>query len=530
MGNVTNRDAKKTMNKSNKRGPKKGRNKFTSKGTTTASCAKEVRDEYEASKSAPGRNDIAWYNAYPQLLKDAGTFSFNNPLGSPITVKGTGICRTYNKTQPGVIVFNVAPTFGYSTSWSDPINVAARRFYTFIRHANSGHANYDAPNLMMYLMAVDSVYSMIAHMNRIYGLLQMFSVRNRYYPAAILTALGLDYNSFVDQMADFRYFINNYTAKAASLCVPNEFTFYRRHAQLYQGVYLDAPNDKAQTYVFKPAYFYKYVVGAELGQASLDPVKPADNITLAGLKTLANQILDSILLQEDMNIMSGDILKAYGREGLYSLAMMPEDYTTGAVYNPEMMMQIHNATILNVDSTDYLKWKIKEVTTAGPDEGSIWMQYPVALSEWTAHLLYDRMVDMHLEDPTPEDIMLATRLTVSGVQDTSKKYVTIKQCGSEVIVDAMYYVIDASDGSVTGTAAYEAATNLSNYAEWSKFHDAPLLYNVTWDDKTKTATLNYILGELDNYSVIPQTELAKLHDTALTSLLTAPTMAGLSVK
>lgn len=136
----------------------------------------------DQTKCAP--NDPSWYAANSALLRDSASFSFNNPLGNRITLSGApssvSISRTF--AIPGVYAIYCGPSIGRSLDNSSPVNIAARNIYSFVRHANSGHSNYDAPDLMLYLLAMDQLYSGLAFMSRAYGVMSQYSQATGIYP------------------------------------------------------------------------------------------------------------------------------------------------------------------------------------------------------------------------------------------------------------------------------------------------------------------------------------------------------------
>lgn len=146
-------------------------------------------------------NDISWYAKTPQLLRDAASLSFNNALGAVVQEFNTQynvsgevnvtLASTINRL-PGIIRFRYAPVPGVANDYTSPVNLAAQNQYTFIRHANSGAKNYDAPDLMLYFMAINSIYNMINLGKRAYGLAMTYDQRNYYLPKGIVEAAGFD--------------------------------------------------------------------------------------------------------------------------------------------------------------------------------------------------------------------------------------------------------------------------------------------------------------------------------------------------
>lgn len=148
---------------------------------------------FNAQKSKP--NDPRWYAQNPQLLRDTASFPYSWPLGNKLNL-GQHAPEINKGSIPGIMGIYTAPTFGWADNPNSPINVAARNVYSYVRHANSGHANYDAPDLMLYLCAMDSIYSYLSYLKRVYGVVSTYSYTNRYYPKAVIQAMHVDSTTF----------------------------------------------------------------------------------------------------------------------------------------------------------------------------------------------------------------------------------------------------------------------------------------------------------------------------------------------
>lgn len=200
---------------------------------------------------ASGGNDFSWYNTLPELTAAASNIPFSRPLGTEISYESlvNAPTKTSNileyrggkktlfpqaTTQvatslPGMMFIEWYPTIGASYASNSPINMISREIYSYVRHVNSGSANYDAPDLMMYLIAMDSLYSMYNAAVRVYGLMNLYTSSNRYMPKALIEGLGWDFNSVLGNMAQFRWAINNVAYKMSSLAVPSFMSYYLRH-------------------------------------------------------------------------------------------------------------------------------------------------------------------------------------------------------------------------------------------------------------------------------------------------------------
>lgn len=507
-------------------------------------------------------NDVAWYAKNEALLRDSASFPYGVPLGTklPTTLQAQvdqfgGTTVTFNDSIasiPGVCSVHWIPTIGISDDTYSAANLAARNIYSFVRHANSGSANYDSPDLMMYLLATDSCYSFYAMMVRAYGCMQTYSATNRYLPKALIQAMGLNFDDLMLNLPQFRYFINQYALKLGSLCVPAEMAYIERHIWMNSGVYTDSALWKAQTYTYVQDVFYKFVeVTQGPGYLEYTPwiTSTSTSKRFTEIASFANQLIEPLLASEDIGIMSGDILKAFGRDNLFFVNMIAEEYAVAPAYSPEVLSQIENSTILgyptNNTTTGRSRNIIQDVT--GANAGAIRQHFEFESTDVsdekrasTIVLALPRILNMHLENPTAGDSMVASRLTnivteLAWSPDDPGKFTlwVPEQTGSEICSKVVFHVI-GNNGALSSFAAETyglmAATTVTARlsALVASFDWAPQLALVR-----ANGTVADLLGyttDFDNYTSLTANDLKRMHDAALLSEFDVPQMARLSTK
>nr|QXV86449.1 capsid protein [Rat picobirnavirus] len=294
-------------------------------------------------------NDPLWYTLNDQLLFDAANIPYSWPLGGQLNLGEFG-SDLNNQAIPGIFAIYTMPSIGNAQDPNAPVNTAMRNIYSYIRHANSGAANYDAPDLMMYLLAMDSCYAFLAWMKRIYGVIQTYNPENRYYPMGIIQSMTVNFDDIQRNLADFRMYINVFANKIGSMCIPASMSYMAKHAWMYEGIYLDGVSAKSQTYLFNPYGFlyydlYKYDGNGEdtRGVLKLMPMTGRSALlTREDIYSIGNALINPILASQDFNIMSGDILKAFGEANVVKAEEIPESYAVLPTYSMEVLDQIEN--------------------------------------------------------------------------------------------------------------------------------------------------------------------------------------------
>lgn len=216
----------------------KKHNNISSKDNQIRKNPRGINNNIPRGERNPGRpsleeavakavNDVSWYAQNPELLMDSASISYNTAVGTPLHLMeyaagpNSPLSWTNYYAIPGIYTMRVAPIPGYTIDNSSPINIAARNLYSFVRYVNSGHANYDPVDLMIYVLAMDSLYSFVAWLRRIYGELQLTSQYNRYLPEQQVRCEGLDYDDLVRHIVDLRAFINTFQLKLGTFVIPD---------------------------------------------------------------------------------------------------------------------------------------------------------------------------------------------------------------------------------------------------------------------------------------------------------------------
>lgn len=299
-------------------------------------------------------NDPRWYSLNDQLLFDSANIPYSWPLGAQINLGEYG-SDLNNTAVPGVMAIYTMPAIGNPQDPNAPVNTAARNIYSYIRHANSGGTNdIESPDMMLYLLAMDSAYSFHSWMKRLYGVMQTYNPENRYFPRGIVQAMGVDFDDIQRNLADFRMYINVFANKIGSMCIPASMSYMAKHIWMYEGLYFDSVSSKAQTYMFNPYGFLYYdqynaqgTGDQTRGVLKLMPMTGRKNLlTREDIYEIGNALINPILASQDINIMSGDILKAFGPENMFKIDYVPEDYIVLPSYSMEVLDQIQNMTMV----------------------------------------------------------------------------------------------------------------------------------------------------------------------------------------
>lgn len=533
--NVNNNNSKSTQQK-RRRGRKKPNNNNGNPNFMDSNNNKKQGQLNNFNDSNPNvDNDASWYAANEVLLNNAANLPFPYAVGSTYDFRyaNTSTESVRFKSLPGVMAIKLMPTVGADgTSAVTPINMAANNMYSYVRHMNSGASNYDAPDLMVYILAMDSCYSYYAMLTRLYGVMRNFSAKNYYKPEAIVRAMGIDYKDIEQHLPDLRYYINLYASKLETLRIPTTMSYLTRHMWIYSGLYTDYDNDKGQIYMYVPDGFYQYHEDTSTPSEILGNLtyKPFYDLNVpkkfADLVNFGNQMLEVNRNSEDHNIMSGDIAKAFGNN-VFTVPSVGDDYTVEPTYSKEVLMQIHNCTVLSGLITN---GGVKQDRTTGKLSNTI----KVSTSDGNAVVLnaMDVPLDMDTDDVKPADIMVATRL-ISRTKTTatgSNTYL-VHTSGSEIVTGVTMFNYDG-DMSRLYAINFKPFVSLSNTPTSQTLRDMGIqLMNQTKFDWAPTSWIDLPdpsnpeepegmvpVADYNNLTVARVTELEKMNEVALLSM------------
>lgn len=472
-------------NNAKRRNPNRGsskKNDFDMKAKSKyAADRKNCKGRKDIGLSDEGdtRNDPSWYISNESLLKAGASFPYGYPVGAPAYLDNDIYSHAGKLVVSGICVLDLLPTIGVSQNAASPVNVAARKLYSYIRHANSGASNYDAPDLMMYMIAMDAMYSWYWNGVRAYGTVNLYNKQNRYVPDALIHALGFDPDDLRRNYAQLRYGLIALAMKINNLVVPNTMTIFERHRWCFSHLWTDGTAPKAQLYAFRPKGYYVFAKDSNgAGKLKWNSVSYATEVSSDVKPMTVNDYLDIMYAMvdpvitnydEDFGIMSGDIMKAYDANQLYTLPAIAEDYSVVPEYDETVLSQFQNATITglpllgSMDITQVVdpdninagallynpKWPRLTTGSGGKSDLADYVNTYAADVNGPEYDLrcMDRLISLNKDDPSPADTLEATRLTVTMEPVANSQAMQLSASGTEIaVLGTIYRFKYANDG------------------------------------------------------------------------------------
>lgn len=417
-----------------------------------------------------GTNDVKWYQNVPGW-ENWASVPFSQKLGLPWRPNvTTGTFNIDNKNWiiksnvgeymgvAGVMELDFSPIYGYNDSPDDPINIAAQRIYAAVRRTQSGYAGYDKTDLMMLILAMDSLYMLYSDLCRAYKTIGKYNYESCYEPNTLCEAMGYKHDFLMQHYNDIAGFLKVMAYQIASINIPDVLDIISRHQWIASNVYTDSDSAQTQLYLFKPVTFYKWVEGEEspthlstITRKDLfglpndwTPVDQMDQISKA-----FNSLLTPLLGSQDVGVMSGDVIKAFGDGKMIQLSIPSEADTITPIFDVEVGNEIANAVVfsgganmISDEVTQYL-----QDTKAGP-----YIQTSPIINNMSPRnigcTLINSMLNLDGLQKGPAAVLTSTRLKAYPQLGADGKW-RFDTCGTEVIVQGKVWTVGSQYGEIT---------------------------------------------------------------------------------
>nr|UDL14602.1 MAG: putative capsid protein [Picobirnavirus sp.] len=519
----------------NKKSNRKPRGKQQNRNDTRCQDTEAKKDKMSSL------NDVSWYNKFPELLESAGRIPFAKYPGMDIPFGKLYTKDTANSIEevqapaygyPGFLEIDWVPSVGYSANNTSPISTAAKELYAKVRAKFSGALDEDAPDIIMYLMALDSIFAYIGYLKRIYRALNTYSPTNTMFPDGVLKCMEITSAEAVALRKDKTKFwgqINDLILQASKFTCPDVMDIFSRHYWMSSNVYGDAPSSKAQFYVFNQTHFYEFDETGSTGGALTLISGPSEH-TPDAYYEYGRSLISKLAASDDAYTINGHLLRAFEGSANFVVAKLEEDELLDAVYVPEVLSQIHNIRSMNgsIKGSDF-------AITQDPTTNAIIHVPKLTVNVGSTASMFQNgtfagpnttlLLDLMTYTPTAGDIAVATRLTtMAGDYDAQNHQFTLIG-GTEIVWSMSIVYYDSTYGtprayafsSIVSTLADGSTAEqiLQTLGRLSAFDWHPLIYVAICSDGAITAL--YPCGDLYNPTVVGLDTMRDLHRVCVLS-------------
>lgn len=541
-------DKKKTDSKDSPRGQRRQKGKSTQRKRPGPKSARDREVPVAKATDSPV-NDISWYSRFPELLVAAASLPFPYKPGMPDGLYvGTVDGQPQSLRLPGVLALNWAPSVGKSQYASDPASLVAKQIYTQVRSVYSSELDADGPDFLIYLLCLDSIFSYIASLKRIYRLLSADNPFNYSVPETVLSALVNGPNAKVTRANLRKERTKLYGAINELIYMLNRFRcpavmdYFNRHYWMNDNIFGDSASASAQLYVFNQTAYYKWVLGdsadtpaVKVGTAVLTPAPvPAGTVgedVVGVLFNFGRELITALSDAGSSYTISGYLTRAYPDTPQFMVDILGADDKQDIIYSAEVLSQIENvritgtAILSNPAATTVTQQVATNSVIAPMTYNVIDPSSPAAKNG----VNINPFLNLHSENPSAAEVTIASRLhaltVYSSIGGSATNYVVDIYAGSEYVTQmSLYYNVpnaitgldsvkginidslrffDAQQLTLTPDASLENMKNVLSFMQQNalleQFDWHPIVAIVT-EDAQQTNTEVGFLADIANVS------------------------------
>lgn len=403
-------------------------------------------------------------------------------------------------------------------------NLGAYELYTAMRNHNSGATNYDAPDLMLFVLYYGQVMSILSYLKQCYRMCNTFKIMNTQIPSTLKKHAGIE--SWTGSLARVRSIINQAIVKLNSIYVPNNITIFDRWRTLFESTFVDADCDRGTIMWNMPKY---------LPQLSTDETKITftaitDEFKLETLEATLNTLISSIYNSQAFHIMSGDLMRAYGIEKQFKLELVEDNAELSISYSDAVVQQYHNATIINPQAFVQSTLAIESAVTS---QSNAYLKFRLEVSSTPVNKLSGApvascgIVDALTDKPTVEEVYRLTQWKcLCGPRKTSTYHDVI--FGTEMCVGLTLEMFGEKTGTWNAVNIYSAYTEENvktlclDLLKATQFDALPNIYTYSLTENKDAIDMNgpitLVAGEITNPYVITRNDFVNITNIRIQSI------------
>lgn len=531
--------------KSNSISKRNGNKKWRSK---TASRSKGIEKKDDAITvdegfhgNIAGNNDVMWYKKHPELMVPATQIPFVEIAGTERAMNKIAQKVNDSNVVPWIsdatlMTLEIKPTLGHSLNSYSAVNQTARLLFDQVVGRKSQDPGFDAPDLMLYHLALAQIYEAMQWAARNYGFIRLYEPRNVAYPDVLLYANNCNPNDWKVQTLDFVRMYNELVTRLAQMPTAKSMDLFHRSQWKYQNLYKEGISTREQLYMLVPTGFLWYTENTETGAGALtfkgfaQYKSTSAGLSMSDIIRYLSDMINSFISSHSNRQIATWILNAIPSFNLNIISSLDPNYMVSALFNPEVLNQIKNATLITqINGVD--------VTVSQDVERNIIISDPACVVDSTnlankailTMLSEDQLLNSPMEVPSMDDIILNTRFkSFVYTNDDSIYHV---QCFNDIIVNGRIYVGSNLGYTTFNTVLYAGdqttgvpSDAIQKLALLSQFKYSPATYILLLDTVNNKVLDVKEFFESENVAVINAADVDKINKAAWLSLLDCPSI------
>jgi hypothetical protein len=482
-------------------------------------------------------NDPNWYFRDKALADQTSALSFQQLAGQSIV--------TSEATYPvgNIVAISLSPAPGVTPGatgydsldiQSNGINLAGFKLFSKLSAYTGRKADYAPSDISIMILKMGEVLSQFEWIRRCFGVANIYSLRNRAYPRAILRAMSVDPDDLFTNLANYRMRFNGLVTLLNQVPIPKGIPYFDKCAALYEKIYVDQNSPMAQTLFYTMGTTWNLDEQTDPSGSRLRTDSWTTNY-LSGLKfgaiPMSNYLnflersVMELLNSSTFQVVYTDLLNLSVKLGtkFWVLDYLFEGYTVAPEFNMNFLLQVHNCTIngLPIKITDDTYLSSDSITpfndvVSCPNVNGVFYN---PMFSTINNVVNGRtvtpenfIVDMLTAEPSVEDRVEVLRFACSAgtrrVSLDGENGVVDNSLTDHYVNGITIYNTDNSDITVTHAILGSSELLKVAYAlcviDW-----APRLYELASDGVTLTG---HQIGDLNFYTVVTPDYIRRLNN------------------
>jgi hypothetical protein len=526
------RNQNKTKKSSNKSRQNNQKGQRTPKSNTTKEVNQNIPSsedvEEKGTSKRPANNPLYFIpSEQAGLLESLTGFSFPQVMGESrkITSSKYGVGGQIDIQLPTASRIRVSPTIGPIPAEGGaalnaaPINVAGTSTFVALSSFNNKQTLYAPQDVQLLVLSVGQLYAIEEFIRRAFKFSFIINSNNLAVPRTYYTAMGIDFDDYRQNLANYRDQFNVLITKINSIRFMYNIPYLKKCYEIYQGSYKDSLTNLYGMHFVVPATTWQLndIKNEQGGGLDTVQVVPANGVRLLSeYLTILENMISAVRTSSTFNVIYSDILALYERAGFETLEIplfFPGEQTIEE-YNPMFNIMLRHATITGSNAAEPDPEAPAKYQTTGndvvsdPDNNALYMQY--AFKQNTDYLAYDRIVNFfETNSPDAATRFEMTRWMVIGnalKSETSggvKQFITDSPVIQDTVVNsvALYLGDQQLEGRGSNVIHQVAALTFNNTSYWMKMANLPMLVFAEVDGD-QAITNAQVLGDIDAWSSV----------------------------
>nr|UVJ88926.1 putative capsid protein [Picobirnavirus sp.] len=493
----------------------KAQGKFDPKKRSNKSHNRSKIRTTEDKSGLPISNDPNWYFTNSIMAEQISSFSFNQFLGVPFTL-GNNVPSEVKFGTIATVWLN--PSAGWTTINAPNvagINMNGTKTFSQLSARNSKTTSYAPQDVTCLILALGSVIEYVEWLRRAFGLAFTYNVRNRAYVKQVIECMGINFNDFISNLADYRNKLNTVINMINQVPFPSNITYFDKCRSLYQDVYLDSMVSMAQSYIANPWSLWTIDEQYDengTGLTTTSIFSAVGGTTMGAHIDQLYSMIQALLTSTTLNYIYSDVLAYADKKSvtMLRLDMIASDYSVMPKYSENALLQLKNATVVgeplptNVQYADGLHVTGSNDVKSNAELNCI--MYTPQFKYGNPVMGIDSILNFKSDTPDVTSRIEASRYTVRAEATLveGQYFTSAITLPDHYVVKMMFFTTESTAPFTLNSSGQTLET--ATYALLSRFGDMPYIY------RFNSGTFHSVYGDVDYFTTIDMQYLQAIND------------------